>query len=171
MVRALSLRAQLKRIQISNWSFNKNALAAGYRSGLEFEVQRQLEQLGVQAEYESVKLAFVKPARDAKYTPDFVLPNGIIIETKGQFVVADRQKHILLMQQHPLLDIRFVFSNPRSRIGKGSKTTYEMWCIKHNFHYAKKLIPEEWIEEPHKQERFDAITAAAPVPKTRGKKT
>lgn len=161
---------RLTRTQISNWSYNKSALAAGYRSGLELEVQRQLDKLGVQAAYESVKLAFVKPARNAKYTPDFVLPNGIVIETKGQFVVADRQKHILLKEQHPLLDIRFVFSNPRSRIGKGSKTTYEMWCEKHDFYYAKKLIPEEWIEEPIEQERFDAIAAAAPVPKTRGKK-
>lgn len=159
-----------KRTLTSNRSLNQRALAAGYRSGLELEVQRQLEQLGVDADYESIKLAYVKPARDAKYTPDFVLPNGIIIETKGQFVVADRQKHILLKQQHPDLDIRFVFSNPRSKIGKGSKTTYEMWCQKHGFKYAKKLIPEDWITEPLDKTRVLATTAALYVPKTRGKK-
>ena len=57
------------------------------------------------------------------YTPDFELPNGIIIESKGRFVAADRKKHLLVQKQHPELDIRFVFSNSKAKISKGSKTT------------------------------------------------
>ena len=53
----------------------------------------------------------------SKYKPDFVLPNGIIIETKGQFLSSDRTKHKLIAKQNPLLDIRFVFSNPNTKIG------------------------------------------------------
>ena len=81
------------------------------------------------------------------YTPDFKLPNKIIIESKGRFVSEDRKKHLLVKQQRPDLDIRFVFSNSKAKISKGSKTSYADWCIKHGFLYADKLIPEEWINE------------------------
>jgi hypothetical protein len=87
----------------------------------------------------------VVPERKAKYTPDFVLPNGIIVETKGRFVVADRQKHLFVKAQHPELDIRFVFSNSKAKISKTSKTTYADWCTQHGFKYADKEIPNEWL--------------------------
>lgn len=122
----------------------------GYRSGLEEVVARQIKAAGIEVEYEKTKVKYVKPARNATYTPDFVLPNGIIVETKGRFVTADRQKHVLIKTQHPELDIRFVFSNSRSKISKTSPTTYGMWCDKYGFQYADKLIPEEWIKEPKK---------------------
>tara|TARA_R110001606_G_scaffold60362_2_gene142301 strand:+ start:1387 stop:1647 length:261 start_codon:yes stop_codon:yes gene_type:complete len=80
------------------------------------------------------------------YTPDFELPNGIIIESKGRFVSADRKKHLKVKEQYPKLDIRFVFSNSRGKINKGSKTTYAMWCDKYGFKYADKEIPEKWLK-------------------------
>lgn len=96
------------------------------------------------------KIKFMEPAKGRTYTPDFILPNGIIVETKGRFVTADRQKHLLIKAQHPELDIRFVFSNSRSRISKLSATTYGMWCDKNGFKYADKLIPKEWLKEKRK---------------------
>ncbi|MBZ5882545.1 endonuclease I, partial [Escherichia coli] len=59
----------------------------------------------------------------------------------------DRQKHLLINAQHPELDIRFVFSNPKARISKTSQTTYADWCERHGFKYAAKVIPQEWIDE------------------------
>jgi hypothetical protein len=119
----------------------------GYRSGLEDRISKQLKALSVPVKYEEFKIKYqVNEVRT--YTPDFELPNGIIIESKGRFVVADRKKHLLIKKQHPDLDIRFVFSNSRAKINKGSKTTYGMWCDKHGFLYADKLIPEEWIKWP-----------------------
>ena len=85
--------------------------------------------------------------KSCKYTPDFLLPNGIIIESKGRFVTADRQKHICVKAQHPELDIRFVFSRSKSPISKGSKTTYGKWCDTKGFQYADKTIPTEWLAE------------------------
>ena len=122
-------------------------LKYGYRSGLEVKIARQLEDLGIPFEYEKLKIEYeVHEVR--KYTPDFViLSNGIIVESKGRFVTADRKKHLLIKKQHPTLDIRFVFSNSRAKINKGSKTTYGDWCDKHGFLYADKLIPEEWLYE------------------------
>lgn len=117
----------------------------GWRSGLEETIAKQLEALKVTYKYEELKLSYTVPATKHTYTPDFQLPNGIIIETKGRFLVADRKKHLYVKEQHPELDIRFVFSNPKAKISKTSKTTYADWCDKHGFKYAAKLIPEEWI--------------------------
>lgn len=98
------------------------------------------------AEYESTTIRYEKPAKSSRYTPDFVLPNKIIIESKGRFLTADRQKHLLIKQQHPQLDIRFVFQRSANPIAKGSKTTYASWCLKHGFQFADKRIPEEWLK-------------------------
>lgn len=128
-------------------------IAAGYRSGLEELVAQQLEALGVAVVYEEHKLKYEQPTKTRVYTCDFLLPNGIYIETKGRFVTADRQKHLLIKQQYPDIDLRFVFSNSRSRISKLSATTYGMWCDKNGFKYADKLIPREWIHEPRRSGR------------------
>lgn len=125
-------------------------LKHGYRSGLEDKIAAQLRDLGIDPRYEEEVIEYTKPARKSKYHPDFILPNGIIIESKGKFITADRQKHLLIKQQRPELDIRFVFSNPNTRINKGSPTTYAMWCEKNSFMYSKKYIPLAWIKEPKK---------------------
>lgn len=125
-------------------------LSLGFRSGLEVQIAQQLRAAGIQAAYESVKVEYTKPASKHKYTPDWVLPNGIIVESKGRFVTADRQKHLLIKAQRPDLDIRFVFSNSKTRISKTSQTTYAAWCEKHGFKYADKLIPQAWLNESPK---------------------
>ena len=125
-------------------------LKYGYRSGLEEKVAAQLDGLSISYQYEKVKLKYVVN-ETRTYTPDFLLPNGIIIESKGRFVAADRKKHLLVKQQHPDLDIRFVFTNSKAKISKGSKTSYGDWCDKNGFLYADKLIPEGWLNETTKQ--------------------
>lgn len=125
-------------------------LQYGFRSGLEESIAKKLTSQGVSFTFEELVLTYIKPQRESKYTPDFVLANGIIIESKGRFVTADRQKHILVKAQHPDKDIRFVFSNSRSRITKLSATTYGDWCIKHGFKYSDREIPIEWTKEKQK---------------------
>lgn len=122
-------------------------LAAGYRSGLEERVARELSAVGVQFAYEQTVVRYSKPASEHRYTADFRLPNGIIVETKGRFVTADRQKHLLIQAQRPDLDIRFVFQRSASPITKGSKTTYADWCRKNGFQFADKSIPDGWLAE------------------------
>tara|TARA_R110001606_G_scaffold11391_5_gene49574 strand:- start:120 stop:539 length:420 start_codon:yes stop_codon:yes gene_type:complete len=125
---------------------NAIGLKYGYRSGLEDRISEQLKSLNVPFKYEEFKIQYeVNEIRT--YTPDFELPNGIIIESKGRFVAADRKKHLMVKQQYPKIDIRFVFSNSKAKINKGSKTSYAEWCQKHGYLYADKLIPEEWIKE------------------------
>jgi hypothetical protein len=122
-------------------------ISKGFRSGLEERIAQELTELGVGYTYEEEVIEYLKPARVSKYTPDFVLENGIIIETKGRFLTADRQKHLLVKKQHPDKDIRFVFSRSKTKISKQSKTTYADWCEKNGFLYADLTIPEQWLKE------------------------
>lgn len=128
-------------------SISRGHAVGMYRSGLEAKNQEWLEKNGVKAEYEMYKIAYTIPQSLHSYCPDFVLPNGIIVETKGIFAVEDRKKHLLIKEQHPELDIRFVFSSSRSKLYKGSPTTYGAWCEKNGFKYADKFIPVEWLRE------------------------
>lgn len=118
----------------------------GFRSGLEEVVAAQLEREGVPVEYEKHRILYQVPSRPARYTPDFKT-GDFFVETKGRFLTADRQKHLLIKAQHPDYDIRFVFSNSRARISKQSSTTYADWCEKHGFKYADKVVPAAWIKE------------------------
>lgn len=123
----------------------KAGLKHGYRSGLEDKVSKELTESGINFEYETTKIKY-RVEETRKYTPDFTFPDSkLIVETKGRFTVADRKKHLLIKQQHPHLDIRFVFSNSRAKLYKGSKSTYADWCNKHGFLFADKSIPEEWL--------------------------
>ena len=122
----------------------RHAIKNGYRSGLEDDIAKDLEGRGIGFEYEKLKIRW-NLVEYKTYTPDFKLPNGIIIESKGRFVAADRKKHIIIKEQHPFLDIRFVFSNSRAKLYKGAKSTYGDWCNKYGFIYADKRIPDEWL--------------------------
>ena len=123
----------------------RHAIKNGYRSGLEDDISEQLKGLDVPFKYEELKIKYqVNEVRT--YTPDFELFNGIIIESKGRFVSADRKKHLKVKEQYPKLDIRFVFSNSKGKINKGSKTTYAMWCDKYGFKYADKEVPDKWLK-------------------------
>jgi ribosomal protein L39E len=124
-----------------------NALRHGWRSGLEEKVANALTEAGIPFTYEKTKVKYIKPASEHQYTPDFVLDNGIIIETKGLFTAIDRQKHILVKRQHPHFGKEKGISNSKQRLSKASRTTYGMWCEKNGYLYADKMIPEHWINE------------------------
>lgn len=139
----------------------------GFMSGLEEDNALYLVSLGVRYTYEDLKITYWKkvtngailypsgniselsnltPVSLHTYTPDFhLLDFGIIIETKGRFLPADRTKHKAIKRQNPDLDIRFVFSNPNAKLNKGSKTTYADWCDRYGFKYSKKRIDQKWL--------------------------
>lgn len=125
-----------------------------YRSGLEEVNANHLQALGVTPNYEAYEIEYTVPESKHRYTPDFVLPNGIVIETKGVWDAEDRRKHLLIKQQYPQLDIRFVFNRSKSPLYKGSKTTYAKFCEQHSIKYADKLIPKEWLKEGPKKLDF-----------------
>jgi hypothetical protein len=117
---------------------------ASYRSRLEERLARWMEVNNLPFEYESLKLNYTV---EAKYTPDFILPNGVILEAKGYFKPEDRRKMLAVKKQHPDLDIRLVFQAPYNTLSKESKTTYSDWAEKHGFLWAiYNNIPLDWFE-------------------------
>ena len=122
------------------------AIKHGYRSGFEHKVADQLTESNTGFEYETTVIDYIKPETHHKYTVDFTLPSGILVETKGRWILEDRKKHLLIKQQHPELDIRIVFQSAKGKIRKGSKTTYADFCDKHGIIWADKEIPKDWLK-------------------------
>tara|TARA_Y100001970_G_scaffold2758_1_gene3272 strand:+ start:818 stop:1168 length:351 start_codon:yes stop_codon:yes gene_type:complete len=114
-----------------------------FRSELEEKVSDLLCELGIDYEYESTKVPY---QIQHNYTPDFLLPNGVFLETKGYWDSADRRKMKAVKEQNPDLDIRMVFQSPYNKITKKSKTTYAKWCEKHDIPWTSwHDIPLEWL--------------------------
>ena len=122
----------------------------GYRSGLEKTIAQQIRERGLQVQYETEKIMYSIHTSSHTYTPDFKIPTQrgfFYVESKGRMTLEDRKKHILIKTQFPEIDLRFVFSNSKQKLYKGSPTSYADWCVKHQFQYADKAIPEEWLSE------------------------
>ena len=131
------------------------------RSFLEDGIEDQLKKNKIKYSYEPKwgKLSYIIPARKSTYLPDFYITTKsgktIVIEAKGIWVYTDRLKHLLIRQCRPDLDIRFVFSNPKNKIRKGSRTTYADICNGEGrapfkgvtWKYSEKKIPKQWLLE------------------------
>lgn len=136
-----------------------------FRSKFEESISRELTNMGVAFEYESLIVPYTKPQRLTKrvkelhglsddfvsigyfsYLVDFLLPNGVCIETKGRFTASDRTKMIAVSQQNPHLKIKMLFQRDQ-RIHSGSSTFYSDWCKAHVIDYAISHVPERWLNE------------------------
>ena len=124
------------------------AKANGFKSGFENKIAEQLETKGIKANaiYEIEKVKYTVPASLHTYTVDWKLPNGILVETKGRWTLADRKKHLLVKKQHPQLDIRIIFQSSKTKIRKGSKTSYGDFCDKYGIPWAEKKVPESCLK-------------------------
>jgi hypothetical protein len=136
-------------MQMAKWAskFNRVHTKSTYRSGLEDAVVAFLTERQKEVRYEKLKIEW-EDLKYRTYTPDFELDNGIIIESKGKFDPNDRRKHLAIKEQHPELDIRFVFSNANAKLNKGAKSRYFEWCEKHGFQWSHRVIPVSWLNEP-----------------------
>ncbi len=115
------------------------------RSGFERKVKAYLDSVGVSFTYEADRIPYKVPETKRAYIPDFRLPNGIYVESKGRWL--DKSKMLLVIEQNPHLDIRMLFMRDLP-IRKGSKTLYSTFCEKKGIKYAvspKGVIPEEWL--------------------------
>lgn len=129
---------------------NKKKVKCLLRSGYEDSVAAKLKQFGVKFEYETLKLRYEIPATQHTYTPDFILPNGIIVETKGYCDSDTFKKMVLVVKQNPELDIRMAFQNPNTKIRKGSATTYAVKCTKLGIKWGDEKDILIWAQEKPK---------------------
>lgn len=83
-----------------------------------------------------------------RYIPDFVLPNGVIVEAKGFFSSEDRTKMLLVKKQNPCIEIKFLFQRANNRLTKSPNSLmYWQWAEKHGFDWDEgEHIPESWYE-------------------------
>ena len=119
-----------------------------YRSKAEKEFANVLADAKINFAYEPNRIPYVA---SKTYLPDFYLVDyGFYIEFKGYFKSSDRTKHMLIKEQNPLIDIRFVFMNANMKLNKTSKTSYGFWCDQHGFKWAENKIPDEWLMKKKK---------------------
>lgn len=115
-----------------------------FKSGFERSIDANLRSRGVRFGYETLQLKYVL---DGVYNPDFILPNGIIVEAKGLLDRISKRKMVAVKTQHPDRDIRFLFMVGDKKI-PGSKQTHGQWATKNGFQWAEGIvIPQEWIDE------------------------
>lgn len=125
----------------------------------------QIKAAGIRVSFEEFKLKYTRPASHHTYTPDLTLPNGIVLEGKGLLTTEDKAKMRLIKAAYPDLDIRFVFSNARARIAKGSKTLYSDWADRYGFPWAHRTIPPEWLTAPANPRSLACLKDNGWVPK------
>ena len=127
-----------------------NGKRTDYRSNLERRVATQLDAAGIPYTYEKDTLPYIRNGKLSRYTPDFKVCGGVLIEAKGYFVGQHRDRHkmILVQAQHPERDIRFVFEREDMPIFKDSTFTYADWADLNGFLWSGGgQIPEDWITE------------------------
>ena len=106
------------------------------RSKLEEKFAGILSNFDVDWFYEISKIKYTIPESQHTYIVDFTTKNGVFWECKGYLSdYAERRKYVLLKEQNPDLDIRFVFDNP-SKLCGGTKMTHAAWAKKYNFPYC-----------------------------------
>ena len=84
-----------------------------------------------------------------RHVPDFLLPNGLLIETKGVMDVTYPQKVELLAVCHPSVMKRYrvCFGNADLITPKRGTLTYAQWAHKQGITWCEGDIPESWFME------------------------
>lgn len=90
---------------------------------------------------------FIPYVIKGNYLPDFVLPNGIIVEAKGYLDAAACRKMKAVKASNPELDIRFVFQHANGKRNKRAKLKNWEWAERHGFPWAETTIPLAWWRE------------------------
>ena len=138
----------------------KAAVKSGYRSAFEHDIAKDLKARGIEFNYETETCTYElklsggrcqecgskRVGRVHKYTPDFVLPNGIRVEAKGRLCSRDRTKLRSIWEQKrcPGLHLLFQADNWTTNL---HKQRYSSWAKQVGIPYAVgKTIPDSWVK-------------------------
>lgn len=119
-----------------------------FRSKFEETIWNAAKRSRKSMQYEPIYLSYVIKG---SYCPDFVLPNGIIVEAKGYLDAAACRKMKAVKASNPELDIRFVFQHANGKRNKRAKLKNWEWAEKHGFPWAEGTIPLAWWKEKRKK--------------------
>ncbi len=126
------------------------------RSNFETKVGKDLERRGIGFKYEDKQFTYdIKPYNAScrscgssevyeqrKYTPDFFLGSGVIVEAKGQWTSKERKLLVSVLKKHDV-DIRMLFMRD-NWLTKRHKQRYSEWCDKRGIKWAVGSVPDEW---------------------------
>ncbi len=85
--------------------------------------------------------------RTTSYTPDFLLPNGTWIESKGRLTSANRRRLVAFKAAFPDVKLRIVFMAD-NLLYKGAKSRYGEWAKKAGFEFCVGIsnIDQRWFK-------------------------
>jgi hypothetical protein len=128
-----------------------------FRSKFEVTIAKQLKKAGIEYDYEKESYEYFTKVTNGIcndclgthvvqrrwYTPDFFLPNGVVIEAKGHLTASNRTILKAVREDHPTLDLKLMFQSD-NRISRSSETRYTEWASKQNIDWAIREVPEKW---------------------------
>lgn len=115
----------------------------GPRNAFERKIDDQLRKLKAGAIYEGARIPY--NIEGLWYHPDWVLPNGNIIEAKGFLDKETKRKMVAVKKCNPNLKIFFVFYDAHKKIS-GTKETHADWAIRNGFGWSHEVVLEEWTK-------------------------
>ena len=122
----------------------KHAALCGMRSMGEVYCASDLDARGKKYEYEARRLTYQYDPQT--YTPDFVLPNGVIVEFKGKMVGETRKKLLAIRRCNPNLTIGIVFQKANNKLStRPNSKRYWEWAEASGFLYSESFIPDAWF--------------------------
>lgn len=114
------------------------------RSKFEKKVAAKLKRLSQPFSYEDGKYPYILRGN---YIPDFVLPNGTVIEVKGYLDYDDRRKMLAVKEANPNLKIVFLFMKPHQKMSKRQQTHAE-WAEEHGFEWIDiDKLNKKWLKQ------------------------
>ena len=119
------------------------AAMCGMRSMGEVSCAANMDLLKIPYEYEKHTLQYQHAPQT--YTPDFVLPNGMVIEFKGKMTAETRKKMISIKRSNPNVRIGIVFQKANNKLSsKPNSTRYWQWAETNGFLHSDAYVPKEW---------------------------
>lgn len=107
------------------------------RSKLETRFDDLLQEYQIEYEYEVTKIPYKIPESQHTYLVDFTVMPNVLCEVKGYLSDhTERKKYLLLKEQHPELDLKFIFESGKKLCG-GTKYSHAEWATKHGFDWAE----------------------------------
>lgn len=107
-----------------------------FASKFEKSLAEIFDKAGTPWQYEITTVPWQPP--QSTYTPDFLvtMPDGTqqFVEVKGFLDASSRVKMLCVQEQHPTLDIAFLFQRGSNKLTKAKTSqTYVDWAKAHNF--------------------------------------
>lgn len=131
-----------------------------HRSGFEAAIRKDLDARDIAYEYEAKSFGLHVPSpnhycehctsgkisRRVRYTPDFLFPNGVVVEAKGKFTARDRKIALAMTQQFAGWPYRMMFQRD-NKLSPKSSTRYSDWCRSYGIVYTiGTVVPRGWLK-------------------------